>query len=126
MKKRTVSIVSILIAMTYFGNAAIYAQNPSVLTLAERYSEALQQADRHKGRQSLQELLRKGTLLADRLNDMENLNSANYTLFEKRMKGFVVNREEIVFVKPDVDFFSRLAKQRGLRPILPFSNCSRR
>ena len=31
------------------------------------------------------------------------------------MKGFVVNREEILFIKPDLKFFAQLSKTRGTK-----------
>jgi hypothetical protein len=103
--------------LTFCGIAAssspVYSQNKTVLKLADEYALALRKYQAQKSRMSVEGVLRKGKAVAERLDEMESLGDAEYALFEKKMKGFVVNREEVVFIKPDLKFFAQLSKTRG-------------
>lgn len=49
----------------------------------------------------------------DGLNVMEQLNDEEFQDVSLKMKGFLVNREETVYVEPDPEFFASLAKRTG-------------
>lgn len=106
-------IVRLCFLFLALGIAAENAQAQSILDLAQRYNLALKAFELRKSRSSLESVLRKGTLLSDKYEELEKLSDADYLRFEKKMRGFDVNREEILFVEPDRMFFLRLAKKIG-------------
>ena len=83
------------------------------MDLAHRYNLALKAIELRKSRSSLESVLRKGTLLSDKYDELEKLSETDYLRFKKKMRGFDVNREEIIFVEPDRMFFLRLANKIG-------------
>ncbi|MBV9240645.1 MAG: hypothetical protein JO314_01440 [Acidobacteria bacterium] len=85
----------------------------SMLALATRYNASLREFERGHQTIPLERVLRKGKILSDKTDDLEKLSAADYATFKKRMRGFVINREEIVFTEPDANFFYRLALRRG-------------
>lgn len=93
--------------------AAEYAQAQSIMDLAQRYNLALKAFELRKSRSSLESVLRKGTLLSDKYEELEKLSETDYLRFKKKMRGFDVNREEIIFVEPDRMFFLKLARTIG-------------
>ena len=44
---------------------------------------------------------------------LEGMSDEEFTRLQRELPGVLVNREEIVFIKPDVDYFSKLAAARG-------------
>jgi len=50
------------------------------------------------------------------LSPLESFDASTFELVSREMKGFVVNRDETVFVKPETDFWVRLADSKGLEP----------
>src|SRR5438552_9843119 len=44
---------------------------------------------------------------------LEGISDEEFTRLQRELPGVLVNREEIVFIKPDVDYFSKLAAARG-------------
>jgi hypothetical protein len=125
--KFKITTVAILFAAFILSNSqASYSQNKSILTLAEQYSQALIKFQKQKGRANLEGLLRKGNAVGEKLDEMESLSESNFSRLEKKMKGFVINRDETVFVKPDNVFFGKLATKRGTPADVAFFNLSRR
>lgn len=98
----------------------VYSQNNSILQLADQYSFALKRFQAQKKRTSVEGLIRKGNAIAEKFREMESLNEADYTLLKKKMKGFVVNRDEILYIEPDTTFFARLSKKRGVSADVAF------
>lgn len=93
----------------------VYSQNKIVLRLADEYSRTLGNFQARKSGVSVESVLRKGKAVAERLDELEDLSDAEYALVEKKMKGFVVNREEAVYIKPDLKFFAQLSGRRGTK-----------
>jgi hypothetical protein len=93
----------------------VRSQNKSILQLADEYSLALTKYERQKSRASVESVVRKGKAVGEKLDEIEALSVADYALLEKKMRGFDVNREEILFINPDAKFFARLAKTRGTK-----------
>ncbi|MDQ3323900.1 MAG: hypothetical protein M3525_15915 [Acidobacteriota bacterium] len=90
------------------------------MTLTNRYVQALKNLENGKSRQSIEAVYRKGAIFSDRLDELENLSEADYALFEKKMKGFIINRNATIFVKPDAKFFGSLAQRRGTKMDIAF------
>lgn len=121
------TFAAILFAAFFLSNASFsYSQNKSVLKLAEQYSQALKKFQNQKGRTSLEGLLRKGNAVGEKLDEMESLSERDFSVLEKKMKGFVINREETIFVKPDNVFFGKLAARRGTPADAAFFKLSRK
>ena len=112
------------IAMTIllFGSAVLLApaQDNTILTLADRYSTALKRFEARKGHLSLETVVHMGKAVNEKIDEIESLSGANYSLLLKKMKGFTVNREEILFIEPKAEFFIRLAQTHGTRSDLTF------
>lgn len=62
----------------------------------------------------LEELLQQGNAIATDLHRViEQLSKEDYDYVVKNMKGFIVNREEVLIAEPDFVFFSKLAHKVG-------------
>jgi len=121
MKKRFLTVICSLIVICGFGLPfRVYAQNNSIHSLANRYSFALRKFEKQNTGGNIAAVYRKGKIVADKLDELENLSAADYASVEKKMRGFVVNRDEIIFVKPDVGFFMKLSKRRGTKADIAF------
>lgn len=96
------------------------AQDKAILVLAEKYSAALKRFEVRKGRSSLETVVHKGKAVSDKLDEIESLSEIDYALLKKKMRGFTVNREEILFIVPESKFFARLAATRGTRADIAF------
>lgn len=70
---------------------SVFGQKTNILTLANQYSRALKNLENEKSKQSVEAVYRKGALFSDKLDELENLSEADYALFEKKLKGFIVN-----------------------------------
>jgi len=68
----------------------------------------------------VESVVRKGKTVSEKLEEIEALSEADYALLEKKMRGFVVNRDEILFIEPDSKFFARLAETRGTKADMAF------
>jgi hypothetical protein len=108
-------LVFLFITFCVAAASPVSAQDKIVLQLAEEYSRTLKNYQAQKSRISLESVLRKGKAVAERLDEVESLSDAEYAVLEKKMKGFVVNREEVVFVKPDLKFFAQLSQRWGTK-----------
>jgi hypothetical protein len=110
----------IFLLIVFIGQTAVYSQDKSMLQLADEYSLALKKYERQKSKTSVESVLRKGEAVSAKLEVIEDLSDADYLLLEKKMKGFVVNREEILYIEPDLKFFAQLAKTRGTKSDVAF------
>lgn len=78
-----------------------------------RYSFALKRFQGQKKKISIEGIIRKGNDVAEKFLEMESLNEADYALLGNKMKGFIINREEVVYIEPDVKFFLDLSQKYG-------------
>jgi hypothetical protein len=115
MKTKKTFVVVLFITILIATVAPAEAQKKSILRLAENYSSALKTFQTRKTPVSLENVLRKGLIVTEKLDELENLSESDYSLLEKKMKGFLVNRTELVFIEPDLKFFSDLAAKRGTK-----------
>ena len=106
--------IALTLAITLFAVAsAVYSQDKTILKRADEYALALKNYQALKTRTSVVGVIEKGKAVSAKLDEMENLSDADYARLEKKMKGYTVNRNEIVFVEPDLKFFDSLVKTHG-------------
>lgn len=110
-----IALVFLFITFCAAAASPVFAQDKIVLQLAEEYSRTLKNYQAQKSRISLESVLRKGKAVAERLDEVESLSDAEYAVLEKKMKGFVVSREEVIFVRPDLKFFAQLSERWGTK-----------
>lgn len=110
----------VLIILIGAASTNVYSQNTSILELADKYSLALKKYQSQKSRMSVESIVQKGKVVAEKLDELESLNATDYSLLERKMEGFVVNREEIVYIKPDLKYFAQLAKTHGTKADIAF------
>jgi hypothetical protein len=92
---------------------AVLAQQQPIMNLAKTYSAALRSLERWRKTETVETVVRKGRLVGEHLDEMESLSEEDYSRLEKLMKGFVLNREEILFIQADAKFFFNLSKKYG-------------
>jgi hypothetical protein len=114
--------LSFALTIVLFNGAVLLApaQDNTILTLADRYSTSLKRFEARKGHSSLESVVHTGKAVNEKIGEIEALSDANYSLLLKKMKGFTINREEILFIEPRAEFFSRLAQTHGTRSDLTF------
>lgn len=108
-----------------FSALTAYAQDKSILKLADEYAAALKNYQAQKSRLSIEGVISRGTAVSGRLDEIESLSDADYALLEKKMKGYLVNRQEILFIEPDLKFFINLSKTRGTKADIAFFDLMR-
>ena len=64
--------------------------------------------------------MHKGKAVNNKIEEIESLSDADYALLEKKMKGFVINRDEVLYIEPDLKFFGQLSKSRGTKADIAF------
>lgn len=110
--KKVVIIVSL--SLFFLPKLASTADTASLLKKAGEYSQELSRIEASNKTTSLEKLLQQGSIIAGELKPIiEQLSDEDYAFMEKNMKGYVVNREEVILVEPDIRFFSKLASKVG-------------
>lgn len=90
------------------------ANTASLLQRAGEYGRELSHIEASGKTASLEKLLQQGNTIAAELKPViEQLSDEDYAFVEKNMTGYVVNREEVILVEPDIRFFSMLAGKTG-------------
>lgn len=124
MKRNSLFGFGLVIFLCGYGLMPVFGQaggkRISILGLAEQYASALKRFQSQKNRSSLEALHRKGEAVAERLSESEELSEARYGRLKKLMKGYVINREEIVFIEPKARFFIELARSKGTEADVEF------
>lgn len=110
--KTLLIIVSIVNCLALFSPATL-AQDNSIMTRANDYYTALKRYQQQKGRVSVERLINKGKSVDEKLDEIEALSDADYSLLKMKMKGFTINREEILFIEPDYKYFLKLSRKHG-------------
>lgn len=101
---------------------SLAAQSKSILKLADEYSRVLKEIETQKNRRSIEAVLQKGAAVGEKLDELESLSDMEYAELVRKMRGFDVNRDEIVFIEPDAQFFKKLAIRRGDQADIAFFN----
>ncbi len=97
-----------------FTAAVASADTGSLLEEVRKYGESVSRVEKAKGKVSVREVIEAGASTADELRlIIEDLSETDYAFVKKNMKGFIVNREEVIVVQPDTAFFSKLADKAG-------------
>lgn len=91
-----------------------FGQSKQLLILANQYSVALKKYQKQRKPVSIESVYRKGKALSDKWEKLEALDDNEYSRFKRKMKGFLVNRQEVVFVEPDLKFFENQSRRYGL------------
>ena len=125
MNKQIALLLINSVILTLFGVITIPAQNKTILQLADEYSIALKKYQQQKSQTSVESVLHKGKAVNNKIEDIENLSEADYTILEKKMKGFVINRYEVLFIEPDLKFYTQLLKTHGTKADSAFVNLMR-
>jgi hypothetical protein len=83
-------------------------------TAIERYRRALQSAESGPQSSALENTFNAIGPLRDALiGKLESLSADEYKRLEQQLRGVLLNREEVVFIKPDIQYFAGLAAQYG-------------
>lgn len=97
-----------------------FSQSKLILNLADQYSTALKKYQKQGSRSSIESVHRKGKALSDKWEELEALNENEYLRLKIKMKGFFINREEVLFIEPDLKFFEKQSRQYGLSSDVAF------
>jgi hypothetical protein len=107
---------AIIIFLSFFSlpQISLAADTVSLLQRAGEYNRELSRIEASGKTASLETLLLQGDKLAAEMKQViERLSEADYAFVAKNMKGYIVNREEVILVEPDTRFFSTLAGKIG-------------
>lgn len=107
--------VKIIIVLCCFLPTLAHAGEPeSLIKETAEYRRELSNIEASHKTASLEALLQQGNNLASELKKIiEQLSDSDYSTIEKNLKGYIVNREEVILVEPDTRFFSKLADKIG-------------
>lgn len=123
---RCLIVFSLLLAVTFCQFVASSkpadesVSEKSVIQLAADYERLLRTIEYGSERSSLEPLADFQEKFSGRLSEIERLKDDEFTVFKTRMRGFLINREEVVFAKPDNEFFQKLAARKGLPADIAF------
>jgi len=120
MKTRIFLKVNFVLIICSVSSLPIYAQNKTILELADQYSSTLKNFQAWKRGSSVEQVIRKGDAVAKKYDELESLSDTEYALLEKKMKGYFINRIEVLIIRPDVKFFINLSKRFGTRADVAF------
>ena len=80
----------------------------------ERYRSAIKSAESGASARALEVAFSAiGPVHQALIQKLESLSDDEFKRLEQELPGLLVNREEIVFIKPDVAYFTKLAAARG-------------
>ncbi|MFT3744646.1 MAG: hypothetical protein QM785_10185 [Pyrinomonadaceae bacterium] len=96
-----------------FSSPNILGQERSLLARSAEYANALRQFQAKGNRRSVEGLIKKGKYVSAKIGEIESLSETDYSLLKRRMKGFHVNREEILFIEPELKYFLELSRKTG-------------
>jgi hypothetical protein len=90
------------------------AEHAGLLTEVARYADELATVQAAQGELSLESILADGMVLATQLRPvLEALSDTEYAEVQANMKGFVIERIEVLVVEPDYAWFLALAENFG-------------
>src|SRR5439155_11506925 len=80
----------------------------------ERYRSAIKSAESGASARAIEAAFATiGPVNQALTQKLESLSDEEFKRLEQQLPGLLVNREEIVFIKPDVEYFTKLAAARG-------------
>src|SRR5206468_7710727 len=82
--------------------------SPSDRAAVERYRSAIQSAESAASRLAIEPAFSAARALREALTQkLESLGDEEFKNLQQ-LQGLLINREEVVFIKPDVDYFTKL------------------
>ena len=115
--------IIIFLILFFLPRLAPATDTASLLQRAGEYGRELSQIQASVKTASLEKLLRQGNKIAAELKMViEQLSDEDYASVERNMKGYIVNRVEVILVEPDTRFFSKLAGKIGTAEDLLYFN----
>src|SRR3989454_7922095 len=89
--------------------------SPSDRVAVDRYRSAIQSAESAASRLAIEPAFSAARALREALiPKLESLGDEEFKNLQQ-LRGLLINREEVVFIKPDVDYFTKLAAARGVQ-----------
>jgi hypothetical protein len=95
---------------------------PSAWTAANAYAAELERVEKAKSRVSMESLFLLAVALERELltppgagtpSPMEELSDPEYAALRSRLRGILLNRDEVLFARPDLRFFVELGERKG-------------
>jgi hypothetical protein len=120
MRPPAALIVAVLLAGAFRPAEAALPQNAWAAVNA--YAGELERVERARSRVSMERLFLLATALKRELiapvraggpSPLEELSDREFAALQLRLRGIMMNRDEIVFVVPDLKFFSALGERKG-------------
>lgn len=97
------------------------AETTKIPAEVQKYVLALQEVQKRPDKQPIEPIYTLGIVAADKLVEvLESLSLADFNLVRDQMKGFKMNRIEVVYVSTDTIFFKNLALQKGQKVDIAF------
>jgi hypothetical protein len=111
----TARSVAIFLGLLLLPEVAVRAAEvTSLVRRAGEFGDEVSRIEASGRTAPLEELLRRGNELASELKPViEQLSDQDFGSVERGMRGYVVNREEVILIEPDTRFFSKLARKIG-------------
>ena len=109
----------LLLTVAVFATTAVAQLKPSDQATIDLYKQALKSAENGSGTVEDAYDLSKSVehLLTDYEEGtgylLESVSDEEFSRLSKELEGMLINREEIIFARPDVDFWSSLARKNG-------------
>lgn len=110
----TARCVALSLGLLFLPEVAAAVDVAFLVQRAGEFGKEVARIEASRGTEPLEQLLRRGNELAAELKPvLEQLSDQDYISVEGGMRGYVVNREEVILVEPDTRFFSKLAGAVG-------------
>lgn len=107
-------IIAVLLNIFIFPVPLYAVETASLLKRVGEYGQEISRIEASAKTVSLEKLIQQGDAIAVELHRViEQLSKADYEYVVKNMKGFIVNREEVIVTEPDSNYFSKLAQKVG-------------
>ncbi|HEV8129386.1 MAG TPA: hypothetical protein VGQ14_06995, partial [Candidatus Eisenbacteria bacterium] len=113
-------LLAVLASLPQLASASL---SPGARTATDTYIGELERVEKSKSRLSMEPLFLQAVALNDALvmpaqpggpSPLEELSDQEYASLQGHLRGMVVNRDEIVFARPDLRFFVELGERKGI------------
>jgi hypothetical protein len=107
--------------ITFVLSAIVYASTPNLGDKLQAYLSDLEQLENQVENQSIEPTYLKSQVLASTIaENLESLSDVEYEMVVNNMKGYIIHREELIIVQPDIPFWKDLAKRKGKQADVDF------
>jgi hypothetical protein len=106
--------VGVALAFCAFAGVDVISTVPDSVA---RYARDLEAVQKQSGAVSLEPVFNEGLAAAAPLlrGQLEQMDAPTYQKVQSLMAGFIVGRAEVILAAPDVTFFLKLAREKGMR-----------